>query len=152
MASDLNRVMLIGRLTRDPELRYTQNGTSVANFSIANNRTYSAGGEKKEEVSFFNCVAWSKAAEVIEQYCKKGQRIGVEGRLRQRSWEDQDGNKRSVVEVVVENFQFLSSRNEMQASPGGSSYANNEPPRPEADSYSGSDFSDTPFVDDDIPF
>ncbi|MFC1670297.1 single-stranded DNA-binding protein [Spirochaetota bacterium] len=146
MASDINRVVLIGRLTRDPELRYIQSGTAVANFSIANNRTYVSSGEKKEQASFFNCIAWAKLGEVISEYCKKGQRIGIEGRLQQRSWDDQEGKKRSTVEIVVENFQFLTSRGES----GGvdETYVpetSEQPPDlPDKDS--------NPFSDDDIPF
>ncbi len=141
MASDLNRVVLIGRMVRDPELRYTPNGTAVSNFSIANNRAYTSGGEKKEMVSFFNCVAWGKTGEVIVEYCKKGQRIGIEGRLQQRSWEDQDGNKRSTVEVVIENFQFLTPK-------GGGTDASYE----ETSTASAPDMDNNPFSDDDIPF
>lgn len=145
MASDLNKAILIGRLTRDPELRYTQGGTSVCSFSIANNRTYVTAGEKKEQVSFFNCVAWAKTGEVIAEYCKKGQRIGIEGRLQQRSWDDQEGKKRQTVEIVVDNFQFLSSKQD------GS-------PAAPADSYPGpgssepSPNSENPFSDEEIPF
>jgi len=105
--SDLNKTIIIGRLTKDPELKHTPNGTSVASFSIANNRTYVSDGEKKEIVSFINCVAWGKTGEVITEYCKKGHRIGIEGKLQQRSWEAQDGSKRSAVEIVIDNFQFL---------------------------------------------
>lgn len=86
MPSDLNRVMLIGRIVRDPELKYIPSGTGVANFSVANGRSYTQSGEKKESTSFFNCIAWGKLGEIIVQYCKKGQRIGIEGRLQQRSW------------------------------------------------------------------
>jgi single-strand DNA-binding protein len=143
MASDLNKAILIGRLTRDPELRYTQSGTSVCSFSIANNRTYVAAGEKKEQVSYFNCVAWAKTGEVIAEYCKKGQRIGIEGRLQQRSYDDKDGNKRQIVEIVVDNFQFLSA-------PGG---VGKEAPM-DLPSSSGepSPNTDNPFSDEDIPF
>lgn len=108
--SDLNKVILIGRLTKDPELRYTPNGASVASFGLASNYTYTKNGEKKEQVSFFNCTAWGKQAEAIVEYVKKGHRFQVTGRLQQRSWEDQNGNKRSAVEIVVEEFQFLHPR------------------------------------------
>ncbi|OHD65256.1 MAG: hypothetical protein A2176_05310 [Spirochaetes bacterium RBG_13_51_14] len=144
MASDLNKSMLIGRLTRDPELRYTQSGTSVCSFSIANNRTYVSGGEKKEQVSYFNCVAWGKTGEVIAEYCKKGQRIGIEGRLQQRSWNDQDGNRRNTVEVVVDNFQFLSAPRESTVD------TSSEAPSPS--STDSSPNVDNPFSDEDIPF
>ena len=109
MANDINRVFMIGRLTKDPELKYTQGGTAVASLSVANNKTFTQNNEKKEQVSFFSCVAWGKLGELIAQHCKKGERIGIEGRLQQRSWE-KDGQKRSTVEIVVENFQFLSAK------------------------------------------
>ena len=140
MGSDLNKVILIGRLVRDSELKYTQGGTPVANFSIASNRSYTTNGEKKEIVSFFSCIAWNKLGEIIAQYCKKGNKIGIEGRLQQRSWEDQSGGKRSVVEVVVENFQFLSPRDESTQTPSETTPA---PPM---------DMDTNPFSDDDIPF
>jgi len=147
MASDLNKVILIGRLVRDPELRYTQSGTGVANFSIACNRNYTMNSEKKEEVSYFNCIAWSKLGELIVQYCKKGHRVGIEGRLQQRSWEDQNGNKRSTVEIVTDNVQFLTARDsaggDFQAdSPAPSQEVSNTPPA----------MDNNPFSDDDIPF
>jgi single-strand DNA-binding protein len=144
MASDLNKTIIIGRLTRDPELRYTQSGTPVCSFSVANNRTYVAGGEKKEQVSFFNCVAWAKTGEVIAEYCKKGQRIGIEGRLQQRSWDDQEGKKRQIVEIVVDNFQFLSAPSE-----GGNKSSPDMPATPPSDQTPG---GDNPFSDEDIPF
>ncbi len=143
MASDLNKAILIGRLTRDPELRYTQSGTSVCSFSIANNRSYVTGGEKKEQVSYFNCVAWAKTGEVIAEYCKKGKRIGIEGRLQQRSYDDKDGNKRQIVEIVVDNFQFL------DAPGGGGKEAPMDIPSSSQEPASG---GDNPFSDEDIPF
>ncbi len=146
MASDLNRVILIGRMVRDPELRYTQSGTSVASFSIANNRTYSVSGEKKENTSFFNCVAWGKLGELISQYCKKGHRLGIEGRIQQRTWEDQDKNKRSTVEIVVENFQFLTPRT------GSGDEQIEIPAQAPEFSAPSSDMGSNPFSDDDIPF
>ncbi len=152
MASDLNRIILIGRLTRDPELRYTPAGMAVASFSLANNRSYSTGGEKKDQVSYFDCVAWSKLGEIITEYCKKGKMIAVEGRLQQRRWDDQDGNKKSKVEVVVENFQFLSSgkgqEDDYHAEPApGQSNAPSEHGK-----NTGQNFEENPFSDDDIPF
>ncbi|MBU43460.1 MAG: single-stranded DNA-binding protein [Spirochaetaceae bacterium] len=108
MASDLNRVVLIGRLVRDPEIKQTQNGKSFCKFSIANNRTYVVDGNKREETSFINCVAFGRLSEIIQQYCQKGKQIAVEGRLTQRSWDSPEG-KRSIVEVTVENMQLLGS-------------------------------------------
>lgn len=146
MASDLNKVILIGRLTKDPELRYTQSGTSVCSFTIANNRTYVTGGEKKEQVSFFTCVAWAKTGEVIAEFAKKGQRIGIEGRLQQRSWDDQDGNKRSTVEIIVDNFQLLSSPKETSVDAGPAPSQEKVPPTEPSPA------ADNPFSDNDIPF
>lgn len=134
MATDLNKWTGIGRLTADPELRYTQGGTAVASFSIANNKTFTQNGEKKEQVSFFNCVAWSKAGELITQYCKKGDQIAIEGRLQQRSWENQEGKKQNTIEIVVENFQFLGGKKDSAIVPEVVSPENN------------------PFSDDDLPF
>ena len=107
MARGFNKVTLMGNLTRDPELRTTQNGNSVCNFSLAVNRTWrNSDGEQQEEVDFIDCVAWGKAGELIEQYTSKGRPLLVSGRLKQDTWE-QEGNKRSKLEVVVEDFNFV---------------------------------------------
>lgn len=152
MANDLNRIILIGRLTRDPELKYTPAGTAVASFSLANSRSYSTGGEKKDQVSYFDCVAWSKMGEIITEYCKKGKQIAVEGRLQQRRWDDQDGNKKTKVEIVVENFQFLSGGKnqdeDYHSEPAAArSYSPSEQGKNTSQSY-----EENPFSDDDIPF
>jgi single-strand DNA-binding protein len=104
---NLNKVFLIGRLTRDPELRYTQNGQSVANFGMAVNREYMGKEGKQEETCFINLVIWGKRAEVCAEYLKKGNLLFVEGRLQYRAWETRDNQKRSTIEVIVEDFQFL---------------------------------------------
>ena len=109
MAASLNKVFLIGNLTRDPELRYIPSGQAVASFTIAVNRAYnSQAGEKKEEVSFIRVVVWARRAEVCNEYLKKGSPVFVEGRLQSRSWDAPDGSKRSTIEVVAQNVQFLS--------------------------------------------
>ncbi len=109
MAASFNKVMLMGNLTRDPELRYIPSGQAVTTFTIAVNRTYnSQSGEKKEEVSFVRIVVWARRAEVCNEYLKKGSPVFVEGRLQSRSWEAQDGTKRSALEVIAQNVQFLS--------------------------------------------
>lgn len=109
MAASLNKVLLIGNLTRDPELRYIPSGQAVTTFTVAVNRTYaSQTGEKKEEVSFIRVVVWARRAEVCNEYLRKGSPVFVEGRLQSRSWEAQDGTKRSTIEVVANNVQFLS--------------------------------------------
>lgn len=106
-----NRVELIGNLTRDPELRYTPNGAAVCTFGLATNRTYVTEGEKKEEVDFHRLVAWNKLAELCNQLLKKGMRTFISGRLQTRSWEGQDGQQRSVTEIVVEDMIILSPKN-----------------------------------------
>jgi single-strand DNA-binding protein len=108
MAASLNKVLLIGNLTRDPELRYVPSGTAVATFTIAVNRVYtSQAGEKKEEVAFIKIVVWGRRAEVCGEYLSKGSPVFIEGRLQSRSWEGQDGQKRSTTEVIADNVQFL---------------------------------------------
>jgi single stranded DNA-binding protein len=96
MSTDLNRVTMIGRLTRDVDLRQIQSGTSIASFSIANNKSYTTNGEKKEEVSFFNCICWGKQGEVFAKYVKKGHKVAVEGRLQQRAWQDNPKDNQSA--------------------------------------------------------
>jgi len=108
MAASFNRVLLMGNLTRDPELRYIPSGTAVASFTVAVNRTYTTpGGEKKEEVSFIRVIVWGRRAEVCGQYIKKGSPVFVEGRLRSRTWQTPEGQNRSTIEVVASNVQFL---------------------------------------------
>jgi single-strand DNA-binding protein len=107
MAS-LNKVFLIGNLTRAPELRYTPSGTAVADLRLAVNRAFTMQtGEKREETSFLTVVVWGKQAETCGEYLDKGSPILVEGRLQTRDWETKDGQKRSVVEVVAERVQFM---------------------------------------------
>ncbi len=108
MARGFSKVIIVGNITRDPELRSTPSGTQVCSFSVAVNRNYrDSSGEQKENVSFFDCSAWGKSGELIAQYAKKGSGILVSGRLDQRSWEDKEGQKRSRVEIVVEDFNFI---------------------------------------------
>ena len=107
MAS-LNKVFLIGNLTRDPELRYIPNGSAVTSFTLAMNRVYKLQtGEKKEEVSFVRVVVWGRLAEVCNEYLKKGRPVFVEGRLQSRSWDGPDGQKRNTLEVIAMSVQFL---------------------------------------------
>ena len=106
--ANLNRVFLIGNLTRDPELRYTPSGTAVTNLRIAVNRRYKAtSGEMKEETAFITVVTWGRQAETCTQFLSKGRPIFVEGRLQMRSWETPDGQKRNVLEVRASRVQFL---------------------------------------------
>ena len=110
MATDLNTVVLIGRFTRDPEYKIVNEGSSLVNFSIANNRTYVVNGEKKDETHYFDCVAWGKLAEIIKQYGSKGKQVLVEGRLVQETWDTPDGKKASKVRIRTENIQLLGSK------------------------------------------
>lgn len=106
--SSFNKVILMGNLTRDVELRYTQSGSAIANVSLAVNRHWVQDGQKKEEVTFVEIVFFAKPAETIAQYCKKGSSLLVEGRLKLDTWEDkQTGQKRSKLMVVGESFQFV---------------------------------------------
>lgn len=112
MAS-LNKVFLMGNLTRDPELRYTASGTAVADLGLAVNRRYTnGGGELKEDVLFITVVVWKNQAEAAAQYLGKGSPVHVEGRLQSRSWETKDGDKRTTFEVVAERLQFLGRKPE----------------------------------------
>lgn len=110
MARSLNKVTLIGNLTRDPELRYTPQGTAVCSFSIATNRQWSTeSGEKKEDVEFHRIVAWNKLAEICAQLLKKGRKVYVEGRLKTRNWEGQDGTRRTTTEIIISEMILLDS-------------------------------------------
>jgi single-strand DNA-binding protein len=118
MASrSLNKVMLIGNLTRDPELRYTPTGAAVCTIGLATNRTWTTdSGEKKEETEFHRVVAWNKLAELCSQLLTKGRKIYVEGRLRTSTWQTQDGAQRSTTEVVIEDMILLDSKRPVVAS------------------------------------
>ncbi len=112
MAKGFNKVILMGNLTRDVEMRTTTSGQTVANFSLAVSRSWKdQNGQTQEQTSFINCVAWGKAGEIVAQYVKKGDPLLVSGRLDQRSYEDKDGNKRQAVEVNVEDFNFIGGGN-----------------------------------------
>jgi single-strand DNA-binding protein len=152
MAS-FNKVILVGNLTRDPELRYTPKGTAIARLGVACNRKWkSETGEMKEEVTFVDVDAFGRTAETIGQYLKKGRPILIEGRLRYDTWEDkQSGQKKSKLGVVLENFQFLDSG-------GGRGEGASEAPRSRpASSPATAAASDTPDAEpppehDDVPF
>ncbi len=115
---NLNKAMIIGNATRDPELRTTPNGKSVASFAVATNRRYTDGsGEQREEVQYHEIVAWGKLAEIVNQYIQKGSKVYVEGRIQTRHWEGQDGNRRERTEIIADNIINLSPRT------GGSDYS-----------------------------
>src|SRR3990167_5575010 len=110
MARSLNRVQLIGNLTRDPELRYTPNGTAVCSFGLATNRSWKTdSGEKHDEAEFHNIVAWNKLADLCSQFLVKGRKVYVEGRLATRTWTGQDGAQRNRTEIVISDMILLDS-------------------------------------------
>lgn len=111
MARSLNRVQLIGNLTRDPELRYTPSGTAVTSFGLATNRSWTTDtGEKHEESEFHNIVAWNKLAELCSQFLVKGRKVYVEGRLATRNWTGQDGAQKSRTEIVIDDMILLDNK------------------------------------------
>ena len=133
--ANYNKVILMGNLTRDPELRYTPAGKAVANFSIAVNRKYKVDEQWKEETDFFDIVVFGKQAENCSEYLRKGRPVLVDGRLQQRRWETDEGQKRSKIEVVAMSVQFLGSRGGQENTRPAS--GGDEPPE---------------FDDSDIPF
>ena len=115
----VNRVILSGRLTADPEIRYTSSGVAVCNMRMASNRSYkNASGDYEQETTFFGAVAWQKLAEICSQYLSKGSPVLVEGRLRSRTWTDSNsGQNRAVLEVHAEQVQFLEKRDDTESEP-----------------------------------
>ena len=150
----MNKVILKGRLARDIELRTTTTGKSVGTFSLAVDRRFKQEGQP--DADFIPCVAWGKTAEVMAQYLAKGRETLVEGRMQVRSYDDKDGNKRYVTEVIVENFEFCGSRNQDAA--GGFGAAPAAPAAPAANggfcggAFDSSGFGQSVAKDDDIPF
>ena len=134
----LNKVMLIGHLGSDPELRYTQGGQPVANFNLATNEKWTKDGKTQEKTEWHKDVVWGKMAETCEKYLKKGRQAYIEGKLQTREWEDKDGQKRYTTEVVAMTVQFIGGE-------GGGGSKNGSGKHQEA-SY------DQSFNDDDIPF
>jgi single-strand DNA-binding protein len=113
MSRGLNKVMIIGNLGREPEMRYTPSGRPVTTFSVATSRSWNTSeGEKHVETEWFNVVAWSNLAEICKQYLTKGQQVYIEGRLQTRHWDDQEGNKHTSVEIVANEMIILGERRE----------------------------------------
>ena len=157
MAS-LNSVTLLGNLTRDPELRYTPQGTAVASFGLAVNRRYQQDGQQREDVCFVDIVAFGRQAEVVNEYLAKGNMALVEGRLQWRSWETQDGQKRSKHEVVANNVQFMprgsGGQNSESYQPARAAAPSRPSAPPSAPPSMGGGYDDAfpPPDDDDLPF
>jgi single-strand DNA-binding protein len=148
MAGGVNKVILIGNLGADPELRYTSGGSAVADLRLATSRKYTTkDGNSKEDTQWHRIVVWGKQAEHCKEYLSKGRQVYVEGRLQTRQWEDRDGNKRSTTEVVAERVQFLGGGGRGGGGGGGNEGGYDGPPPP-ADNEAPSNTMD----DDDIPF
>jgi single-strand DNA-binding protein len=160
----VNKVILVGRLGRDPETRYTGGGQAVANFSVATDESYKdKNGERQKRTEWHKIVVWGKQAEIAQQYLKKGSLIFIEGRIQSREWQDKEGQKRTSFEIVANNFRMLGGRAEgaAAASAGGGASSRSggddfeSHPAPADDSYGGggSQPSGGPEIsDEDIPF
>jgi single-strand DNA-binding protein len=145
----VNKVLLIGRLGNNPEIRYTNTGTAVANFNLATSETWNdKNGQRQERTEWHRVVVWGKLAELCEKYLAKGRQCFVEGRLQTRSWDDKDGNKRYTTEVVATTVQFLGGANAQPSSHAGMH-------EPAAEMGGGGDspqVQDSAFTEDEIPF
>lgn len=152
MARSLNRVQLIGNLTRDPELRYTPSGAAVCTFGLATNRSWTTDtGEKKEEVEFHKLVAWNKLAELCSQLLAKGRKVYVEGRLAYRKYTKQDGTEQNSTEIVIDDMMILDSKREGGASEG-SKGETQKPQQPQPTQKEEEEPMSSEEIADDIPF
>jgi single-strand DNA-binding protein len=151
---NLNKVMLMGNITRDPEMRHLDSGSAVTQISIAINRKWkNKDGQVQEEVTFVDCEAWGKTAEAINQYMRKGRPIFVEGRLKLEQWDDKtDGSKRSKMKVVVETFQFLGDRDGNDNGGGGNQQRTSAPQQRQSSQGNYNNNESAPLTDDDIPW
>ena len=149
----VNKVILVGRLGRDPETRYTGAGQAVCNFSIATDETFKdRSGERQKRTEWHKIVVWGKQAEIAQQYLKKGSQIYLEGRIQSREWTDKEGQKRTSFEIVASNFRMLGSRSDSMGGGGARTSApagdfDHEAPAPLGDDQSGPE-----VTDEDIPF
>ena len=159
----MNKVVLIGRLTRDPELRYTGSNTPVATFSLAVNRNF-ANQNGEREADFINIVVWRKQAENVKNYLTQGSQVAVEGRIQTRTYDDQNGQKRYITEVVADNVEFLGSKNSSNTNMNSTASKNAEPtpydfgnaPEPKGTDVDSNPFADfgasIEISDDELPF
>lgn len=160
----MNKVFLIGRLTRDPELRYTGNNTAVASFGIAVNRNFT-NQQGERDADFFNVTVWRKQAENVKNYLSKGSQVAIEGRLQSNTYDDANGQKRTSIDVVADNVEFIGSRNSSNNSNNMNSSASNAGPTPydfgDTPEPKGTDVDSNPFADfgnsieisdDELPF
>ena len=143
----INRVVLVGRMTRDPELKRTAQGAAVTTFTLAVNRNYTSK-DGQEQADFINCVVWKKSAENVEKYCSKGSLVGVEGRIQTRSYDNSQGQKVYVVEVICDSVQFLDTRKSNQPNSQQVNNFNNN----QASGQLESEFNNFGIMEDDIQF
>ena len=140
----MNKVILIGRLARDPELRTTSGNLSVASFSLAVSRPYNPQNGGQSEADFINCVVWRRQAENLAKYCRKGSQIAVEGRIQTRNYTAQDGNKKYITEVLCDNITFLGAKSDIN---GNSTIVDNSSNYPQPDFNMNNDVSNVPTSD-----
>ena len=147
----MNNIVLMGRLTRDPELRHTQSGTPVASFTLAVDRRFTPKDGSERQTDFIDIVAWQSTAEFVSRYFTKGQMAALTGRLQIRDWTDKEGNKRRSAEVVAENIYFTESKKSREASTGFSEARDDYSPA-FAPPVAGSDFAELDMDDGELPF
>jgi single-strand DNA-binding protein len=144
----VNKVILVGNVGKDPEIRHLEGGTPVANFSLATSETYTnRNGEKVTQTEWHNIVVWRGLAEVVEKYVKKGAQLFIEGKIRTRSWDDKDGNKRYTTEIVADTLQMLGKRTETGGEPTQNSGSSGN-----FSSSTNGDMPSMPEPEDDLPF
>jgi single-strand DNA-binding protein len=152
----VNKVILVGRLGRDPETRYTGGGQAVANFSVATDETYKdKAGDRQKRTEWHKIVVWGKQAEIAQQYLKKGSLIFIEGRIQSREWQDKEGQKRTSFEIVANNFRMLGGRGDGGgggSAPGVGSRSEEHDQAGPGDDFGGGPSSGPEISDEDIPF
>lgn len=153
MASGVNKVILIGRLGKDPEVRYTANGGSVATFTMATNESWTdKAGQKQEKTEWHKITAWGKLGEICGQYLSKGREAYVEGRLQTREWQDKEGQKRWTTEIVASNVQFLGGGGDRASSSSSTSANNNDFASPSFEPAANAAAEGGGMADDEVPF
>ena len=149
----VNKVILVGRLGKDPETRYTSSGQAVCNFSLATDETYKdRAGERQKRTEWHRIVVWGKQAEIAQQYLRKGALIYLEGRIQTRQWDDREGQKRTTTEIVASNFRMLGGRGETSAPAAGAGAGTDAAELPSQPSSVSEDTAGPEPSDEDIPF
>jgi single-strand DNA-binding protein len=153
MAGSVNKVILIGRLGKDPELKYTPSGTPVAKFTLATDEVFKdRSGEQQRRTEWHNIVAWNKLAEICGEYLTKGKQVYIEGSIRSRQWEDQAGNKRTAYDIVARQMTMLGSRADSERAAAAAAASGTERPAPPAPAAAEDAAPEPEITDEDIPF